>query len=80
MTEIRCKGISQSIQQGQQQGRYVSRGARAPIGGFWSHCPPLGALDVIRVASGACSRTPSGGRPLPPLEPEITVVVCPDLL
>lgn len=36
-----------------------------------------GALEVNGAASGVCSQTPSGGEPLPPLEPEITVVVCP---
>ena len=36
-----------------------------------------GALEVNGAASGACSQIPSGGRPLPPLEPEITAVVFP---
>ena len=36
-----------------------------------------GALEVIGAASGAFSQTPSGVSPLPPLEPEKTVVVCP---
>ena len=36
-----------------------------------------GALEVI---GAACSQTPSGGGPLPLLEREITVVVCPHLL
>ena len=35
-----------------------------------------GAPEVNGAASGVCSRTPSGGKPLPPLEPEITVVIC----
>ena len=34
-----------------------------------------GALEMNGAASGVCSQTPSGGEPLPPLEPEITVVV-----
>ena len=33
--------------------------------------------EVIGTASDACSWTPSGGEPHPPLESEITVVVCP---
>ena len=73
-------GTSWSIQQWQQQGQCVPRGVRAPTDGVWSQCPPLGAFDVIGAASGACSQTPSGARPLPPLEPEITVVVCIHLL
>ena len=36
-----------------------------------------GALEVNGAASVVCSQTPSGGEPLPLLEPEITVVVCP---
>ena len=36
-----------------------------------------GTLEEIGSASGACSLTPSGGGPCPPLELEITVVVCP---
>ena len=39
-----------------------------------------GAFEVNGAADGVCSWTPSGGEPLPPLEPEITVVVCPCLL
>ena len=39
-----------------------------------------GALEVNGAASGTCSWTPSGGEPLPLLEPEISVVVCPYLL
>ena len=39
-----------------------------------------GALEVIGAVSGACSWTPSVGGPLLPLEPEITIVVCPCLL
>ncbi len=47
----------------------------------FSHSALLcGALEVNGAASGICSWTPSGGEPLPPLEPEITVVVCPYLL
>ena len=37
-----------------------------------------GALEVSGAASGVCSQTSSDGEPLPHLEPEITVVVCPD--
>ena len=73
-------GSAQNIQQWQQQGWYVPRGVRAPIGGVWSQCSPLGAVDVTGAASGACSWTPSGGRPLPPLQPEITGLVCLHLL
>ena len=40
----------------------------------------FGALEVNGAASDVCSRTPSGSKPLPPLEPEITAVVCPRLL
>ena len=36
-----------------------------------------GDFEVNGAASGVCSGTPSGGEPLPPLEPEITVMVCP---
>ena len=36
-----------------------------------------GALEVTGAASGACSQTPSGGGARPPLESEITSVVCP---
>ena len=39
-----------------------------------------GALEVNGAASGVCSLTPSGGKLLLPLEPEITVVICPRLL
>ena len=39
-----------------------------------------GALEVNGAASGVCSWTSSGSKPLPPLEPEITAVVCPHLL
>ena len=39
-----------------------------------------GALEVNGAASSVCSWTPSGGKPLPSLEAEITVVVCPCLL
>ena len=38
-----------------------------------------GALEVNGAASGVCSQAPSGSEPLPPLEPEITAVVCPRL-
>ena len=34
-------GSTQNVWQWQQQGRYVPRGARAPIGGVQSLCPPL---------------------------------------
>ena len=36
-----------------------------------------GILEVIWAAGGGCSWTPSGGRPRPHLESEITAVVCP---
>ena len=36
-----------------------------------------GVLEVNGAASGVCSQTPSCGDLLPPLGPEITVVVCP---
>ena len=36
--------------------------------------------EVIGAASGACSWTPRGGLPRPPLESEITAVVCPSYL
>ena len=39
-----------------------------------------GALEVNGAARGVCSLTPSGGKPLPPLEPEITAVICHHLL
>ena len=32
---------------------------------------------VTRTAGGACSWTPSGGRPCPPLESEIPLAICP---
>ena len=36
-----------------------------------------GTLEVNGASSGACSQTPSGGRPCPPVESEITTVVFP---
>ena len=54
---------SWSIKKWQQQGQCVPRGAKAPTGGVWSQCPPLGALDVTGPASGNFSWAPSGGRP-----------------
>ena len=39
-----------------------------------------GAPEVNGAASGVCLWTPGGGEPLPPLDPEITVVICPYLL
>ena len=39
-----------------------------------------GPFEVNGAVSGVCSWTPSGGKPLPPLEPERNVVVCPHLL
>ena len=36
-----------------------------------------GSLEVMRAAGGAYSWTPSGGRQCPPLEPVVTVVLCP---
>ena len=33
--------------------------------------------EVTGATSGACSQTPSGGRPCLPLESEITALVCP---
>ena len=36
-----------------------------------------GDFEVNEAASGVCSWTPGGGKPRPPLEPEVTVVVCP---
>ena len=39
-----------------------------------------GALEVNGAASVVSSQTPTGGEPLPPLEPETTAVVCPHLL
>ena len=36
-----------------------------------------GALEMVGAASGSCSWTPNAGGPCPPLESEITVVVCP---
>ena len=39
-----------------------------------------GALEVNRAARGVCSWTPSGSKLLPPLEPEITAMVCLHLL
>jgi len=38
------------------------------------------ASEVNGAAGGVCSQTPRGQEPLPPLQPEITVVVCPHLL
>ena len=37
-------------------------------------------LEVNGAASHVCSWTPSGGEPLPHLEPQIAVVICPCLL
>ena len=34
-------------------------------------------LEVTGATSGSCSRTPSGGRPCPCLELEVTAVFCP---
>ena len=39
-----------------------------------------GALEMNGAANGVSSQTHSGGEPLPPLEPETTVVICPRLL
>ena len=36
-----------------------------------------GVLEKNGAASGVCSWTLSGGETLPPLEPEITAVICP---
>ena len=36
--------------------------------------------EVVGASSGSCSGIPSGGGPCPPLESEITVVVCPGYL
>ena len=35
--------------------------------------------EITGAASGACSQTPSGGGSCPPLESEISAVVCPTL-
>ena len=56
---------------GVQEHQQVAFGHRALL---------CGALEVNGAASGVCSQAPSGSEPLPPLEPEITAVVCPCLL
>ena len=40
----------------------------------------FGAIEMIGAAGDASSQTPVGSGPLLPLEPEMTVVVCPCLL
>ena len=77
MTEIRHAGTAWSIQEWQHQGGGVPRGAEHQQVVFGHSTLLCGALEVNGAASGVCSQTPSGGEPLPPLEPEITVVVCP---
>lgn len=60
VTEIRRVGTSWSVWQGQQRGRCVPRGVRAPTGGV--HIALLfGAIEVNGTVSGVCSQTPSGG-------------------
>ena len=44
---------------------------------FGHHALLCSALEVTGAVSGACSQTSSGSEPLPPLEPEITMVACP---
>ena len=39
-----------------------------------------GTREVHGAGSGICSQTPSIGEPLPPLEPELTALLCPRLL
>ena len=47
---------------------------------FFSHNALLWCLEVNWVSSSVRSWIPIGGKTLPPLEPEITVVACPHLL
>ena len=44
---------------------------------FGHHAIFCGASKVIGVRRGTCPHTPDGGGPHPPLEPEVTMVVCP---
>ena len=41
---------------------------------FGHHVLLCGACEVNEAVSGVCSQTPSGGEPLPSLEPKITAV------
>ena len=77
--EIRRVGTAWNIWQWQQQGRCVPRGVKHQQVVFGHNALLCGALEV-NGASGVCSQTPTGGKPLPPLAPEITLVVSPHLL
>lgn len=80
VTEIRPVGTTQSVWQWQQQGGLFPRVQEHQQLVFDHNVLLCGALEVIGAASGVCSWTSSGGKPLPPLEPEITAMVCPHLL
>ena len=77
VTEIKCVGTAWSFWQWQQQGWCVPRGTRAPTGGVRQNALLSGSLEVTGAARGVSSRTPSGGKALPPLEPEITSDLAP---
>ena len=56
----------------------VLPGVQEPLQVVFVHSALLcGALEVIGAVIGACSPMPCDARPRPPLESEITVVVCP---
>ena len=81
VTEIRRVDTAQSVWQWQQQGGCVPWGVQEHQQVVFRYSALLcGALEVNGAANGFCSQTVSGAKPLPPLEPEITVVVCPCLL
>ena len=77
---IRCVGTAQCVWQWQQQAG-VFPGVREHQHVVFGHNALLcGALEVSEAAGGVCSWRPGSGKPLPPLESEIIVVVCPCLL
>ena len=76
-----CVGAAWIIWQWQQQGGCVYRGVRATSGVGPLQCLLLLLLlltpEVTGAVGGACSQTPSGGRPYLPLVSEMTAMVCP---
>ena len=64
---------------GSGSGRFVSSQGSESNSGCFSVAMTSSVVssEVIGAASISCSRTPTGHRPCPPLESEITVVVCP---
>ena len=73
-------GTTQSVWQWRKQGGCVPGGVRAPTFVVDQNALLYSVFEVTWAASAVCAQTPSGGEPLPPLEPEIIVVICPHLL